>query len=131
MCTALAVNRHEYGRMLQDASHVIVSLDNSVYAGAADDGDVPSLADLITDLSGKSVEETVQEEEMVEELSSAISALPERDQIVLNLYYQDELTLKEIGQVLGVSESRVSQIHTAAVVKLRALLRHSEALIAA
>jgi RNA polymerase sigma factor for flagellar operon FliA len=48
--------------------------------------------------------------------------LPEREQLVLSLYYDDELNLKEIGEVLGVSESRISQIHTQAALRLRAKL---------
>ena len=53
-------------------------------------------------------------------LAQAIEALPERDALVLSLYYNDEMNLKEIGQILDVSESRVSQIHSQAMVRLRA-----------
>lgn len=52
-------------------------------------------------------------------LATAIDGLPEREKLVLSLYYQDELNLKEIGAVLGVSESRVSQIHSQAALRLR------------
>jgi RNA polymerase sigma factor for flagellar operon FliA len=55
-------------------------------------------------------------------LAEAIAALPEREQLVFALYYDEELNLKEIGQVLGVSESRVSQIHSQAALRLRARL---------
>ena len=55
-------------------------------------------------------------------LASAINDLPEREKLVLSLYYQDELNLKEIGAVLGVSESRVSQIHSQAALRLRGRL---------
>ncbi|WP_166265202.1 RNA polymerase sigma factor FliA [Marinobacter caseinilyticus] len=55
-------------------------------------------------------------------LAGAISELPEREKLVLSLYYQDELNLKEIGAVIGVSESRVSQIHSQAALRLRARL---------
>jgi RNA polymerase sigma factor for flagellar operon FliA len=61
--------------------------------------------------------------EMKELLTAAISELPEKERQVLALYYYEELTMKEIGQVLGVGESRVSQIHSAAVVRLRASMR--------
>ena len=53
----------------------------------------------------------------------AIEQLPDRDRLVINLYYYEELTLKEISAVLGISTSRVSQLHAAAVYKLRSLLR--------
>ncbi|GGY02945.1 RNA polymerase sigma factor FliA [Paludibacterium paludis] len=57
-----------------------------------------------------------------EALIAAIKGLPERDQIVMSLYYEQELNLKEIGAVLGVSESRVCQLHSQAVTRLRAKL---------
>jgi RNA polymerase sigma factor for flagellar operon FliA len=53
----------------------------------------------------------------------AIDALPEREKMLMGLYYEEELNLKEIGAVMGVSESRVSQLHTQAVARLRASLR--------
>lgn len=56
------------------------------------------------------------------ELAAAITTLTEREQLLLSLYYEAGLTLKELGQVLGVSESRCSQIHTAVMLKLRAKL---------
>jgi RNA polymerase sigma factor for flagellar operon FliA len=56
-------------------------------------------------------------------LVRAIGALPERERLVLSLYYDDELNLKEIGEILGVSESRVSQIHSQAALRLKGRLR--------
>jgi len=55
-------------------------------------------------------------------LAEAIATLPEREQLVLSLYYDDELNLREVGEVLGVSESRVSQIHSQAALRLRSKL---------
>ncbi len=60
-------------------------------------------------------------------LAGAIEALPEREKLVLSLYYQEELNLKEIGAVLGVSESRVSQIHSQAALRLRGRLSEWQA----
>ena len=60
--------------------------------------------------------------EMRQRLIDAMETLPERERMVLTLYYYEELTMKEIGQTLGVVESRVSQIHTSAVLRLRAAL---------
>lgn len=59
-------------------------------------------------------------------LTEAIGKLPEREQLVLSLYYEQELNLKEIGEVLGVSESRVCQIHGQAMLRLRALVDNSQ-----
>ncbi len=64
----------------------------------------------------------IQRDSLREHLIKAIASLPEREQLVLSLYYDDELNLKEIGEVLGVSESRVSQIHSQAAHRLRARL---------
>ncbi|MDO4637068.1 MAG: RNA polymerase sigma factor FliA [Lautropia sp.] len=58
-----------------------------------------------------------------EDLVNAIDVLPERERLVMSLYYTEELTLKEIGEVLGVTESRVSQLHSQAIARLRAKLR--------
>ena len=59
---------------------------------------------------------------MNEALAEAIARLPEREKLVVTLYYYEELTLREIGEVLGVTESRVSQLHTKAVLRLKARL---------
>ncbi|WP_018275856.1 RNA polymerase sigma factor FliA [Teredinibacter turnerae] len=66
--------------------------------------------------------EKVQRDAMREALAGAIEGLPEREQLVLSLYYEQEMNLKEIGLVLGVSESRISQIHSQAALRLKAKL---------
>jgi RNA polymerase sigma factor FliA len=121
----LGVDQSELGRMLLESAHVIVSLDGAS-SGGDDESEVQSLRDLLHDPDEASTDEVVEENELVERLSSAIDSLPQRDRLVLNLYYHEELTLKEISRVIEVSESRVSQIHTAAVMKLRAVLRTSQ-----
>ena len=62
---------------------------------------------------------SVEQQEFMQALSAAIADLPEREQLVMNLYYVEELNLKEIGEVLEVTESRVSQLLSAVVKKLR------------
>ncbi len=64
-----------------------------------------------------------QDEQFRKNLAAAIDGLPEREKLVLALYYDEELNLKEIGEVLGVSESRISQIHSQAALRLRARLQ--------
>lgn len=66
----------------------------------------------------------IQEEKFKTALIEAIDKLPEREKLVLMLYYDEEMNLKEIGKVLGVSESRVSQIHSQAALRLRSRLSH-------
>ncbi len=67
--------------------------------------------------------ESVQRREIREKLADAIRQLPEREQLVISLYYYEELTMKEIGKILGVNESRVSQLHTRCMLRLRGKLQ--------
>jgi RNA polymerase sigma factor for flagellar operon FliA len=64
----------------------------------------------------------IQKEEIVEVLTVAIENLPEKERLVVVMYYNEELTLREIGEVLGVTESRVCQLHTKAMMRLRGRL---------
>mgnify|MGYP006283938185 CR=1 FL=1 len=70
----------------------------------------------------KSFGDPLRIDDIATALKSAIEALPERERLVMSLYYGDEMNLKEIGAVLGVSESRISQLHGQAVARLRARL---------
>jgi RNA polymerase sigma factor for flagellar operon FliA len=85
-------------------------------------GDQISLIDTIEDTTGPDPEFSLEQTEMREALGEAIARLPEREKLVVTLYYYEELTLREIGEVLGVTESRVSQLHTKAVLRLKARL---------
>ncbi len=79
-------------------------------------------AEILGPDTGETPEGRLQESELTEMLARAIDALPERERLIISLYYYEELTLKEISSVLGVSESRVSQLHTRAVGDLRSAL---------
>ena len=85
-------------------------------------GDQIALIDTIEDTSGPDPEVSLEKGELKEALGEAIARLPEREKLVVTLYYYEELTLREIGEVLGVTESRVSQLHTKAVLRLKARL---------
>jgi len=85
-------------------------------------GDQVSLIDTIEDTAGPSPTASLDETELREAMADAIDGLPEREKIVITLYYYEELTLREIGEVLGVTESRVSQLHTKAVLRLKSRL---------
>ncbi len=80
----------------------------------------------IADESSKQPDAIVEHQQFMQSVGSAIGELPERDQLLMQLYYVEELNLKEIGEVLGVTESRVSQLLTAIVKKLRVSLKVEE-----
>jgi RNA polymerase sigma factor for flagellar operon FliA len=113
----LGMSLGEYHQTLQDASgYHVMSFDE--ICGADE-----SVAEQV---SGKSVGpfEGVQSEDFKRALAEAIAGLPERERLVMALYYDEELNLREIGEVLGVTESRVSQIHSQAVLRLQARMSH-------
>lgn len=78
-----------------------------------------TLLDFVSDDASPDPEMVMEVEELQNALAAAIDALPERDRMVISLYYYDELTVKEIAVILGVSESRVSQLHTRAMMRIR------------
>jgi RNA polymerase sigma factor for flagellar operon FliA len=85
-------------------------------------GDQIALIDTIEDTEVPNPESALSQTEMREAIADAIARLPEREKLVVTLYYYEELTLREIGEVLGVTESRVSQLHTKAILRLKARL---------
>lgn len=98
----------------------IVSLESIIYS----DDDELSMFGLIEDKNSPSPHYLAESKEEIEILARCIEELKEKDRLVLNLYYYEELTLKEIGQVLEVSESRVCQLHSRAIRNLRALIQN-------
>jgi RNA polymerase sigma factor for flagellar operon FliA len=101
----------------------LVALDEMLSGG--DRGDSITLGDTIAD-GGLGPVAAYEVEEMRQILADAINRLPEREKTVLTLYYYEGLTLAEIGSILGVTESRVCQIHTKSVIQLRSRLAASE-----
>ena len=81
-----------------------------------------SLLDTLADRDAPDPQQLVDESELRDRIADAIAALPEREKLVVALYYYENLTLREIGEVLGVTESRISQLHTKAVLRLRSKL---------
>jgi RNA polymerase sigma factor for flagellar operon FliA len=103
----------------------LVALDEMLSVGG-DRGESITLGDTIADASDEGPVAAYEVEEMRHILAEAINRMPEREKIVLTLYYYEGLTLAEIGQVLGVTESRVCQIHTKSVLQLRSRILASE-----
>jgi RNA polymerase sigma factor for flagellar operon FliA len=90
-------------------------------------GDQIALIDTIEDDTLPDPQQALGATELREAIGEAIARLPEREKLVVTLYYYEELTLREIGEVLGVTESRVSQLHTKAILRLKARLAGSPA----
>lgn len=107
---------------IEDAIHYLsqYSLEEVLFVG---DEREFQLIDVIEDTKIQSPEEEFLKGEKEERLVNAIEKLNKREQTILNLYYKEELTLKEIGEILNISLSRVSQIHGRILLKLRKLLK--------
>jgi RNA polymerase sigma factor for flagellar operon FliA len=99
----------------------VIALDELLHAGG-EKGDKVTLGDTLEDTKADDPVALFESEETKYVLSKAINTLPEREKIVVTLYYYEGLTLAEIGKVLGVTESRICQMHTKAVLQLRAKL---------
>jgi RNA polymerase sigma factor FliA len=104
--------------LVEVANSSVFALDE-LWAISDSSGDQVSLLDTISDSSAADPQEALDTTEIKDHLSEAIASLPEREQLVVALYYYEGLTLREIGEVLGVTESRVSQLHTKAVMRLK------------
>ncbi len=110
-----------YHTILADASWVTVSLDNLLDGSAEGEG-YPA-AEMPKDPESQDANRKLERKETVGTLAGAIMALPERERLVVSLYYQDELTQREIAKVLGISESRVCQLHARSLVRLNEEMR--------
>jgi RNA polymerase sigma factor for flagellar operon FliA len=118
----LKIDLAELSRIRLESTIVIVPLSEPDAASHEDESEVPWFGDML-DLTDTRSDDSLTENDEVAHLSEAIETLSERERQVLNLRYRDDLMLKEISRELGLSESRVSQIHVGAQRKLRVLLR--------
>ena len=100
----------------------VVALDE-LWSVSDSSGDQVSLLDTIQDESAADPAQEMDLTDMKDRLADSIARLPEREKLVVALYYYENLTLREIGEVLGVTESRVSQLHTKAVLRLKSRLQ--------
>ena len=107
---------------LTDISRSSIAALDELWTVSGEGGDQVSLLDTIEDTGGSDPQDALSQTEMREALGDAISRLPEREKLVVTLYYYEELTLREIGEVIGVTESRVSQLHTKAILRLKSRL---------
>lgn len=115
---AMGLTVQAYRKHLIDASWITVSLDTM---GTSNDGDEDggNGALGIADPDDEDFSVGLEQQELVGELAGAIRELPEREQLILSLYYKEELTMREVSKVLSISESRVCQLHARALTRLR------------
>ena len=112
--------------LLQIANSSVLALDDLwTFADPDGSGGQISVLDTIQDPNALDPEAEAHTAELKDRLADAIESLPERERLVIALYYYENLTLREIGEVLGVTESRVSQLHTKSVLALRSRFQAS------
>lgn len=117
----LGLDLESLNRLLHEvAPATLISFDEFNKSDNEEEGLSPE--ELIADAKAVDPAEHIELEELKQLLTEAIERLPEREKLVITLYYYEGLTLKEIGQVLSLSESRVSQLHTKAILRLRGRL---------
>jgi RNA polymerase sigma factor for flagellar operon FliA len=114
---AMRLNPEDYYRLIdQVRGATLLSLDE---VRVSDDQESSTLGDHLPDPHGVDLEACLEEEESKAVLLQTLDRLPEQERLVVALYYYEQMTLKEIGRTLGISESRVSQVHTRAMARLR------------
>lgn len=116
----MGLTPEQYNQALIDASWVTVSLDGLLDRDNNEDGTAPT--ELPADPNEEDFTERLEKRQLLEALTAAIKTLPEREWLIISLYYRDEMTMKEIAQILEISESRVCQLHGRALGRLRARL---------
>ena len=117
----MKMNRTEFYRLLDHVrGAVLVSLDES---RSGEDQEPSTLADHLSDPNAVDVEGRLEEEQSRHVILRTLDQLPEQERLVVSLYYYERLTLNEIGRALGISESRVSQVHSRAMTRMRLRLQ--------
>ena len=123
MADELGMSVEEFQESLVRISNSSVIALDELWTVSDASGDQVSLLDTIQDPTALDPAREMDTTEMKDRLADAIARLPEREKLVVALYYYENLTLREIGEVLGVTESRVSQLHTKAVLRLKSRLQ--------
>jgi RNA polymerase sigma factor for flagellar operon FliA len=119
MARELDISVDEFQESLIQISNSTIAALDELWTVSDASGDQISLLDTIHDPDAPDPEAIIDASELKDRVADAIAKLPEREKLVIALYYYENLTLREIGEVLGVTESRISQLHTKAVLRLR------------
>jgi len=121
MAEELEITVEEFFKLLQGAVGVsIISFEDM--GGGDRDGDERNIMECLADVNSNDPETEVKLSQIREIIATTIDGLPEKEKILISLYYYEELNMKEIGEVMGITESRVSQLHSKAAMRLRARL---------
>jgi RNA polymerase sigma factor for flagellar operon FliA len=124
MAAALGISVGEFQDALLQISNSSVAALDELWTVSDASGDQVSLLDTLQDPGAPDPAQILDATELKDRIADSIARLPEREKLVIALYYYENLTLREIGEVLGVTESRVSQLHTKAVLRLRSRLQN-------
>ncbi|MGA9285631.1 MAG: RNA polymerase sigma factor WhiG [Solirubrobacteraceae bacterium] len=119
MAAELELTVPEFHESLLAISHSSVAALDELWSVSDSSGDQVSLMDTIEDPNAPDPSRALDMGDLKDRIADSIASLPEREKLVIALYYYENLTLREIGEVLGVTESRISQLHTKAVLRLR------------
>jgi RNA polymerase sigma factor for flagellar operon FliA len=121
IATTMGLSPDDYWKLVYEThAAVLISFDESLWA---DRGEAAMLTDLAADTRTPSSQDKLEEAELCDMIVRRLKDLPDQEKLVLALYYYEELTFREIGQVLDLTESRVSQIHSKAVADLRSAVK--------
>jgi RNA polymerase sigma factor FliA len=123
MAAELKLTLPEFHEALLAISHSSVAALDELWSVSDSSGDQVSLMDTIEDTHAPDPSRALDVGDLKDRIADAIASLPEREKLVIALYYYENLTLREIGEVLGVTESRISQLHTKAVLRLRSRMQ--------
>ena len=123
MAVALEMEVEEFQEALLQISNSTVAALDELWTVSDSSGDAVSLLDTIHDPDAPDPAAVMDQTDLKDRVAEAIARLPEREKLVVALYYYENLTLREIGEVLGVTESRISQLHTKAVLRLKSRLQ--------
>ncbi len=119
---AMGISIQDFYELLSEVSCTTLSSLDELWLVHSNDDDTVRVLDLVRNNDSEDPLHQVEMEEIKTTLATAIDCLPERERMVIALYYYEGLTLKEIGEIMEISESRVSQIHTKAIFRLRGRL---------
>jgi RNA polymerase sigma factor FliA len=123
MAAELEISTEELNESLLAISHSSMVALDELWSTSDSSGDQVSLMDTLEDPGAPDPAKALDVGDLKDRIADSIAALPEREKLVIALYYYENLTLREIGEVLGVTESRVSQLHTKAVLRLRSRMQ--------